>query len=386
MPRFKVVITDFDYGDNDDRARDPRAGRRARSSPCRRRARTICSPRCRDCDAVMNQYARVGAKAIAAMQRCKVIARYGVGVDIVDVEAATEARHPRHQRARLLHRGGGRSCHRAVARACAQALAVRSRHASRAYGTGSRVSRSIGCATRRWASSPSARSARRSPSAHAASACEILAYDPYLPPKHSSRARGVEPVSKDELLSQSDCRDDAGADDGGDAAFSRAGRVRARCGRARSSSTPAADRPSTTRRSTMRSSSGRIAGAGLDDPEEEPAKRADWSPRDNPLFSLPNVIVTPHSAYYSEESIRIARETAASEVARVLTGERPHNPVNNVPAAAVSRASASHDRGRHAEGVQRFRAPARPAGEVRRGREMLFGVLRLRRRACIAPA
>ena len=37
----------------------------------------------------MNQYARVGAKAIAAMQRCKVIARYGVGVDIVDVEAAT---------------------------------------------------------------------------------------------------------------------------------------------------------------------------------------------------------------------------------------------------------------------------------------------------------
>ena len=42
-----------------------------------------------DCDAVMNQYVRVGAKAIAAMQRCQVIARYGIGVDIVDVEAAT---------------------------------------------------------------------------------------------------------------------------------------------------------------------------------------------------------------------------------------------------------------------------------------------------------
>ena len=69
--------------------------------------------------------------------------------------------------------------------------------------------------------------------------------------------------------------------------------------------------------------SGRVAGAGLDDPEEEPAKRADWSAADNPLFSLPNVIVTPHAAYYSEESIRLARETAASEVARVLTGETP---------------------------------------------------------------
>ena len=81
--------------------------------------------------------------------------------------------------------------------------------------------------------------------------------------------------------------------------------------------------------------SGHLAGAGLDDLEEEPAKRAAWSTHDNPLFSLPNVIITPHSAYYSEESIRIARETAANEVARVLTGERPRNPVNCVPAAAV---------------------------------------------------
>ena len=38
---------------------------------------------------MMNQYARVGAPTIAAMRRCRVIARYGVGVDIVDVEAAT---------------------------------------------------------------------------------------------------------------------------------------------------------------------------------------------------------------------------------------------------------------------------------------------------------
>jgi len=75
-------------------------------------------------------------------------------------------------------------------------------------------------------------------------------------------------------------------------------------------------------------SEGWIAGAGLDDPEEEPAKRAAWSPADNPIFTLPNVIVTPHAAYYSEESIRSAREIAATEVARVLTGQAPRNPVN----------------------------------------------------------
>lgn len=77
--------------------------------------------------------------------------------------------------------------------------------------------------------------------------------------------------------------------------------------------------------------SGKVAAVGLDDPEEEPAKKANWSPSGNPIFSLPNVIVTPHAAYYSEESIRSAREIAAAEVRRVLTGQRPLNPVNSVP-------------------------------------------------------
>jgi D-3-phosphoglycerate dehydrogenase len=73
---------------------------------------------------------------------------------------------------------------------------------------------------------------------------------------------------------------------------------------------------------------GRVAAAGLDDPEEEPAKKRNWNPGENPLFALESVIVTPHAAYYSEESIRLARETVASEVARVLRGEQPLNPVN----------------------------------------------------------
>ena len=39
---------------------------------------------------MINQYARVGRETIQRMKQCKVIARYGVGVDIVDVDAATE--------------------------------------------------------------------------------------------------------------------------------------------------------------------------------------------------------------------------------------------------------------------------------------------------------
>jgi len=79
-------------------------------------------------------------------------------------------------------------------------------------------------------------------------------------------------------------------------------------------------------------SEGWIAGAGLDDIAEEPAKHRDWKPV-NPLFSLDNVIITPHAAYYSEESIHTVRDFAASEVVRVLTGNAPLSPVNAVQPA-----------------------------------------------------
>ena len=75
-------------------------------------------------------------------------------------------------------------------------------------------------------------------------------------------------------------------------------------------------------------------GAGLDDIEEEPAKQRDWKPA-NPLFSLDNVIITPHAAYYSEEAIRTVRDFAAHEVVRVLTGQPPLSPVNAAQLAMV---------------------------------------------------
>jgi D-3-phosphoglycerate dehydrogenase / 2-oxoglutarate reductase len=53
----------------------------------------------------------------------------------------------------------------------------------------------------------------------------------------------------------------------------------------------------------------------------------------NPLFSLDNVIITPHAAYYSEVAIRTVRDFAASEVVRVLTGKPPLSPVNAVQPA-----------------------------------------------------
>jgi D-3-phosphoglycerate dehydrogenase / 2-oxoglutarate reductase len=69
-------------------------------------------------------------------------------------------------------------------------------------------------------------------------------------------------------------------------------------------------------------SEGRIAGAGLDVTDPEPPAPGD------PLLALPNVILTPHVAWYSEESREHVTVEAAREVVRILHGERPHSPVN----------------------------------------------------------
>ena len=65
-----------------------------------------------------------------------------------------------------------------------------------------------------------------------------------------------------------------------------------------------------------------IAGAALDVMEQEPPKK------DNPLFGFDNVLITPHTAWYSEESQAVLQRTPAEEVVRVLNGEVPLNVVN----------------------------------------------------------
>jgi D-3-phosphoglycerate dehydrogenase len=67
---------------------------------------------------------------------------------------------------------------------------------------------------------------------------------------------------------------------------------------------------------------GRIAGAGLDVVEP------DRLPRDHPLLALDNVIVTPHVAFYSEESIAELQRQATQNVLDVLAGRVPAHVVN----------------------------------------------------------
>jgi D-3-phosphoglycerate dehydrogenase len=67
---------------------------------------------------------------------------------------------------------------------------------------------------------------------------------------------------------------------------------------------------------------GQIAGAGLDVLEKEPPDPGD------PLLNCERLIVTPHAAWYSEESLERLKNYGMEEVVRVLNGKRPRFVVN----------------------------------------------------------
>ena len=67
---------------------------------------------------------------------------------------------------------------------------------------------------------------------------------------------------------------------------------------------------------------GEISRAGLDVLESEPPDP------DDPLLAREDVVVSPHTAWYSEESRRDLSRGVASDVAAVINGEAPTNPVD----------------------------------------------------------
>ena len=75
------------------------------------------------------------------------------------------------------------------------------------------------------------------------------------------------------------------------------------------------------------SDTSRVAGVALDVLEQEPPQV-----EEHPLLRAAqegaNAIVTPHSAFFSEEAYVEMRHSACAEVLRVLAGERPWYKVN----------------------------------------------------------
>jgi D-3-phosphoglycerate dehydrogenase len=76
---------------------------------------------------------------------------------------------------------------------------------------------------------------------------------------------------------------------------------------------------------------GWIAGAALDVLEKEPPTA------ENPLIRMENVIMSPHLAWYSESSVLEIQTMCAEDVARILVGEKPTNLVNREVLSKLAR-------------------------------------------------
>ena len=258
------------------------------------------------------------------MKQCKVIARYGVGVDIVDVDAATErgilvtnVQDYLRKKSQIIRLHSGSAWHENFQDTTKPPVPVSGIGKRGLLFSNSRKGDGDCLIRQDW-------------SGHCRTSkgfgVELMVYDPYIS-QSSIEKMGCRPVNKETLIRESDflmMQAPMTEETHHFLSFDEFKLMKSNAIVINTGRGPTIDNKALYRALTQQE----IAAAGLDDPEEEPAKRSSWDPEDNPIFSLPNVLVTPHAAYYSEESIRIARETAATQVAKMIWGEVPDYPVN----------------------------------------------------------
>jgi D-3-phosphoglycerate dehydrogenase len=278
-----------------------------------------------DADAMLVTYAKITADMIQQMSRCRVISRFGIGVDNVDLDAATAAgivvtKVPDYCIDEV-------SDH-AVALLLAAARKIPSSSASVHAGDWrmkavvpvhrlrDRVLGLVGFGRIPQLVAPKAR----------AFGLRVVAFDPYVPDDVFAQA-DVARVDLPTLLRISDyvsvhtpllpeTRGLFNAD-----AFAQMKRGSYLVNTARG---PIVDEAALA----AALDSGQLAGAALDVMTQEP-------PTGSPLVGRGDVIITPHTSFYSEESLVELQTKAAQEVVRVLTGQPARNPVNR-PIARVS--------------------------------------------------
>ena len=334
--KLKVVISDYDYGDvNIERPLIEGAGFELIAAQCKSEDELI--EVALDASAVVTQYARVGEKTINAFTNCRLIARYGTGVDIVDVEAAT--------RRNILVTNIPDYCVDEVADhamgmllACVRKLKIYDkalRSGIWRWQIGQPIHRMRGRTMGLLAFGKIARAIAERAKPFGV---RLIAYDAYLP-KDAFVPYGVTPVSFDELIKQTDylmiqvplTPETRGMIGGAELKKMKPSSILINTSRGPLVNTDALYRAL---------KEGWISAAGVDDIDPEPTKLREWKP-ESPLFTVDNLIITPHSAYYSEESIEECRRRASEEVVRVLNGHPPLSPVNRVmlPDGSYSRAS-----------------------------------------------
>jgi D-3-phosphoglycerate dehydrogenase / 2-oxoglutarate reductase len=318
MPRTIIAITDSPFP-----SLEPAKKALARHDP---EYRMAASPTAddilavaRDADAILVTYAKLPGELLRQLTRCKAIGRFGLGVDNIDLPAAKTLG--------IAVNYVPDYCLREVsdhAMALVLALARKVTFANKLVQSG------------RWEVGPIVPLRRLEgqilglvgfgniPRMLAPKAktfgFNVLAHDPYIA-KDVFAAAGVEGVSFDDLLARSDfisvhapllpaTRGLMNA-----AAFAKMKKGAVLINTARG---PLVDEAALV----AALDSSQIGGAALDVVTTEPL------PKDSPLLGRDNVILTPHTAYYSVEALEELQTKCASDVARVLSGEKAIYPIS----------------------------------------------------------
>jgi D-3-phosphoglycerate dehydrogenase len=320
MSKFKVYVSDYDYP-NLDIERSVLEPIGAEVIGLQSKTGAEVAELAADADIILQQYAKIFRDTIEKLEKCKAICRYGTGVDIVDVQAAYDngmivtnvpdysidevADHTITMGLMLLRRIPMYS----------QATRRGEWHWSASGGEIFRFRNSI------WGLIGFGRIAQNINRKLDDFGFEIIAYDPYVSRSFMS-THGVRKVELDELIKTSDLVNvmcpyttethhivDAEALE-----LMKKTAVLINCARGKCVDNTALYEALVE---------GQIASAGLDDTEEEPAKLHNWTPDMNPLFTLDNCFITPHSAYVSVQSLDECRYVAAENAKAILLGQRP---------------------------------------------------------------
>ena len=271
-----------------------------------------------EADAVLVRDSPIDAEAIASMRRCLIIARYGIGVDNVDLAAARErgvfvANVPDygaeevsdHALALLMS---------VVRRTVTRDRAVRG--GAWNVSPGEKIYRIAGRVLGLVGYGRIARALERK--MRGLGVARVLVYDPLV---QAGALSGVESVDLNSLCQESDF-------------ISLHAPLTRDTSRIINSARIALMKPTAILVNTARGGlidetalvealrSKRIFGAGIDVFQHEPPGR------DHPLFALDNVVLSDHTAWYSEESVAELQTKAAQEIARVFRGESPEHWVN----------------------------------------------------------
>ncbi len=270
-------------------------------------------------DAVLNCYAPMPAEVIRGLQGCRVIARYGIGLDTIDVpQASAQGIVVTNVPDYCIDEVSDHAL--ALALSLARGVVLldrRVRSGSWAPTDARPLHRLRG---RTFGLVGFGRIARALAAKASALGYEIVATDPYVA-DDDVRAARVEPLELEALLTRSDVvslhvplTDESHHLIGADALASmRPGAILVNTSRG-----PLVDIDA------LRASleGGHLGGAGLDVLEHEPPAA------DEALLQRDDVVITPHAGFYSEESLRELQRKAVEQVVEALAGRRPPYAVN----------------------------------------------------------